>query len=602
MDKHKRLLDAILDSSLDGILALSSLTGKPHATAVFSSLFPGWEKLRYNEPLEDVRDFYSKYIADVDDLLSIVAEVRRTRQRREGMMHRLDGRVIQVIGRVIKTEDGVETEVWTHRDITEQCRQDEQLHLRLQLITAVLNASSDAIFTILAGMEKPMANEKYSSFFPGWDEALRYGQPLKEVEDFFARYLTDWQAHVGLVDRVRQTKQYHKTIIHHKDGRIIEISGKMIKVAFVQRGELEIYTLRDITEEVRSKQKMLAMQLTVDNLSEPVVWLDTEGHITYVNQAACSALGYEGSPELLGKTFWRFFETQECGGEIPGAWSATLASLREQSHVRYDYTTIAKKNGESLPCTMLIDYISQGDETFTAVCFHDLSEQIQRIEAERATEAKSQFLAHMSHEIRTPLNGVIGLSHLLLCTQLDAKQMEYARLLHNSGNHLLSIVNDILDFSKIETEKLDIETIKFDLEKLVSEVIGMLTPRADEKNIVLESDCAGKKFPPLIGDPVRIRQVLVNLINNAIKFTHRGSVRLDVRAEPQREAYAGWDNVLKFSVTDTGIGIPKDKIDRLFHSFSQADASTSRKFGGTGLGLAISKRLITYGIFRTFEN
>jgi CheY-like chemotaxis protein len=165
-------------------------------------------------------------------------------------------------------------------------------------------------------------------------------------------------------------------------------------------------------------------------------------------------------------------------------------------------------------------------------------------------------------------------------------------LLHTSGNHLLSILNNILDFSKIESGKLEIENIKFDLEELIGSVKGMLSVQTQEKGIALESEIRVEKLPPLVGDPIRIRQVLVNLINNAIKFTRHGSVRLGVSLEQQAALGGKRIYQLKFFVSDTGIGIPRDKIERLFNSFSQVDASTSRKFGGTGLGLAISKRLV----------
>jgi PAS domain S-box-containing protein len=592
MNEHKDLLNAILDASLDGLIALSESAEKPYATSVYSASFPGWEKLRYNDELGVVRDFYSKYITDVGNLLALIAEVRRTREFREGRMHMRDGRVMQVIGRVITTPGGGETEVWIHRDITEQCRQDEQLQLRLQLITAVLDASNDAIFTIAEGMENPLANARYSSIFPDWEKALRYGQSLKEVEDFFSRHLVDWEAHVDLVAKVRQTGQYHQTIIHHMDGRIIDMSGKMVNAAFIRRGALEIYTLKDITEDVRGRERMRAMQLTVDNLSEPVVWCDLSGKITYVNRAACAALGYGEPAEIVGRMLWRFYKAQPAGDGVFDTWDAMLATLRKDAHIKIDHATLARKDGTRLECTILIDYISRGSESFLAMCFHDLSEQIQRIEAERATEAKSEFLAHMSHEIRTPLNGIIGISGLLLGTELDDRQREYVKLLQTSGSHLLSIINDILDFSKIETGKLEIEKIKFDLEGLVHSAVEMLTPQAEKKGICLKCEFAPKDIPLLLGDPVRIRQVLVNLMNNSVKFTNRGFVLVRVSENPRETGDGRHDRLLKFSVSDTGIGIPKDKIGRLFSSFSQVDASTSRQFGGTGLGLAISKRIV----------
>ncbi|MDR2744329.1 MAG: hypothetical protein LBB66_03900, partial [Desulfovibrio sp.] len=251
MNKNRQLLDAVLNASLDGLIALSEAAEKPYATAVFSGFFPGWEKLRYSAPLDVVRDFYLKFVCDVDGFVDLIAEVRRTRELREERIRLLDGRILHVIGRIVKTPDGSETEVWTHRDITEQCRQNEQLQLRLQLITTILDASSDAILTLVEGLEVPMGNAKYSSIFPGWEEALRYGQPLWELEDFYSRYVVDWEKYTDLTARVRRTGQLHQGVFHLKDGRIIHRSGKVVNTALARHRTLEIYTIRDITEEVR---------------------------------------------------------------------------------------------------------------------------------------------------------------------------------------------------------------------------------------------------------------------------------------------------------------------------------------------------------------
>ncbi|MDR2112038.1 MAG: response regulator, partial [Candidatus Accumulibacter sp.] len=589
MDKHKQLLDAILDASLDGVLALTGSIEKPYATAVYSSLFPGWEKLRYNEPLEVVRDFYRQYLDDdnVDMLLDLVAEVRRTRERHEGKVRLLDGRVLQIIGKVIKPRDGSETEVWTHRDITEQCQQDEQLQLRLQLITAVLDASGDAIFAVVEGMEKPLANAKYFSLFPGWDKDLRYGQPLKEVEDFFARYLVDWKVHVGLVDRVRRTRQYQQAIIHHKDGRIIDMSGKMVHAEFIQRGALEIYTLRDITEEVRGRQKLLAMQMTVANLSAPVVWLDVTGKITYVNRAACAALGYDGPEEMVGEDLLALLWNTAYGDGIPGTWSATLAALRKDSHTRFDHTSIARKDGTRLPCTILIDYIDQGSEPFLAVCFHDLSEQIQRMEAERATEAKSGFLARMSHEIRTPMNAIIGLSELAQREYGKPKALEYITGIKSAGASLLAIINDILDFSKIESGKLPIHSALYDTGSLLNDVLTIIRVRMAETPLELILETSPGIPGAMIGDAGRIKQVLLNLLSNAVKYTHEGFIKFSVFCEP-----AGEDVIaLTFVVRDSGIGIRPEDMPKLFGEFARIDEKRNSRVEGTGLGLAIARNL-----------
>jgi signal transduction histidine kinase len=215
--------------------------------------------------------------------------------------------------------------------------------------------------------------------------------------------------------------------------------------------------------------------------------------------------------------------------------------------------------------------------------------EVQRKKAEEATRAKAMFLANMSHEIRTPLNGIIGISKILEKSELPSDQKDLIQIITNSGMNLLNIINDLLDFTKIEAGQIELESIEFDMVEVVHNVVGLFRNLAEEKGLRLGSLLDSKIPRVLRGDPLRLSQILNNLTNNAIKFTEKGEVCISAELVSRTEHEAA----VLIKVTDTGIGIPPESIGKLFRDFSQADASTTRRYGGTGLGLAICKNLAT---------
>ncbi|MBF0157676.1 MAG: response regulator, partial [Magnetococcales bacterium] len=319
---------------------------------------------------------------------------------------------------------------------------------------------------------------------------------------------------------------------------------------------------------------------------------DVRGFITYVNDKFVAISGYNRE-ELLGKNHRLVKSTehprefyQEMWRTIAGGrpWHGEVKNLSKDGTPYWVRATIVPfLDAAGRP----FRYVSIRTDV-TAMKALERSLTVARDEAEAAGRAKSEFLANMSHEIRTPMNAIIGLSHLCLQTRLTIRQKDYIRKVHNSATSLLRIINDILDFSKIEAGRLDMESIDFTLEEVLGNMAAMISLKAQEKQLEFLMETAVDIPPGLVGDPLRLGQVLINLTNNAIKFTERGEVAIVTEVLEKGENAVH----LRFTVRDTGIGMTAEQVAGLFQAFAQADSSVTRKYGGTGLGLVISKRLI----------
>ncbi len=314
--------------------------------------------------------------------------------------------------------------------------------------------------------------------------------------------------------------------------------------------------------------------------------LDPLGVVRLINSKGCETLGYEEA-EVVGKNWFDHFVAVESLAELRRRFSENRANEY------FEYPVKTRDGGERLVAwhtTYLTDEAGRPAGTLSSGSDITSIRSLQRAKeiAESANRAKSQFLANMSHEIRTPMNGVLGMTELLLDTPLDPKQTDYATKTRRSALHLLHIIDDVLDFSKIEAGRLELENIPFDLGQLVQEATATFEVPARRKGLRLSSSLADDVPTELIGDPTRLRQILFNLLGNAIKFTESGAVNLDVGGRALSHEAAE----LRFEVTDSGIGIEEDKRRAIFDSFQQADGSTTRNYGGTGLGLSICSELV----------
>lgn len=392
--------------------------------------------------------------------------------------------------------------------------------------------------------------------------------------------------------------QYYESTVLRKDGEERRVHVTNVPI-IVNEQIVGVYGIAlDITDERLYLEQIKKLSnrhsLILNSVSEGIFGLDREGRVIFINPACGEMLGYTldelsglGSHEIIHHT-----RADGSNHEISDCPIQRTISDGNSRMVNEDI--FWRKDGSSFLVSYHINPIyDQGEIQGAVVVFNDVTTEREIIRAKESAErmalAKSQFLNMMSHEIRTPMNGMIGMADLLLDSELTEDQRSYAEILRNSSESLLAILNDILDFSKMEAGKMELNPVCFNISDMIHEVLELFTSQATEKGLVFTAVIEDGVPEQITADPMRLRQVLVNLIGNALKFTEQGEVclRISPVISKRMELVS-----LEFSVTDTGIGIPADKLGELFLSFSQLHPVINRRYGGTGLGLAICKQLV----------
>ncbi len=392
------------------------------------------------------------------------------------------------------------------------------------------------------------------------------------------------------------------TVRYRKDGTPLDVSLTASPILWDGRVEGAVGVYRDISERRNKERELEHFQKElqdlkefneniVNGLAEGIILEDSRGRVVFVNPSMERLLGFPAE-ELVGRDPKVFIPQEELA-----RIRKKTRSRRSKSTLETYETVLRTRDGAEVPVLVSARSLFEGGRFMGVLsAVTNISRQKQaeaeleasRREAQAANAAKSEFLANMSHEIRTPMNGIIGMTELALETPLSPVQREYLGAIRASADSLLVLLNDILDFSKIEARMMDIEPIRFGLRDAIAETASFLALAAHRKGLELACRISPGVPDGLVGDIRRLRQVLINLTSNAIKFTERGEVVIEAVAD----ALEGSHVQLHFTVSDTGIGIPRDKQQAVFQAFVQADGSTTRRYGGTGLGLAISSRLV----------
>ena len=482
-------------------------------------------------------------------------------------------------------------------DVTERKKSQDALRVSEERFKKIASSITDYIYTV--HIENGKITETVHG--PGCIGVTGYSAEELKSQSMLWINMVPEEDKSKLLGQVRQALSgTEPSPIEHriicKDGSLRWVSSRII-LRFGERGQLIAYegVIADITDrkqaELRLQQAFDAMQTLLEQMPFGVVVVGNDKTIHQINSAALKMMGAVSANDILRK---------KCHGCICTAQEGQCPVLDLGQAVDRAENELIKCDGSRIPILKTVLPITLAGEEVLLETFVDITELKRaeealveaRRQAETANKTKSQFLANMSHEIRTPMNAVIGFSELLENTALNRTQKDYVGTIRESGQMLMLLIHDILDVSKIEAGELKLEEIDFDLIYLLRSVIKMNSTRLEKKPVEMFCNTDENMPKSYKGDPTRIRQILTNLISNAIKFTEKGEISISVKAQEGISGSSVKRRMLEFSVKDTGIGIPQDKHEKIFEAFEQADTSTTRRYGGTGLGLTISKTLV----------
>jgi two-component system sensor histidine kinase/response regulator len=582
---QQALFAATLESAEEGVIALQFDSKGLFYNTAFARMWDLPQDLAGPMPREQLVPFQAAQVKDAELFLAQIDAYDRDAED-FNLVELLDGRLLERRARPQRVQGRTVGRVITYRDITRRM----QFEHKMIFNQAVLENTGPMVWIDRDTDAVVYANRAACDQLGRTADEL-VGAPASIYDPHYSK-----EAVAPLVDQWHSTGKpvFFKSEFVRKDGSLRQVDVTGI-VAEDGGRTLYILSYRDNTEQLlaaRERKRQAALLAAVLNsIPDPLLCQDLKGNYLSCNDAFANLRGRAVS-ELVGKTAADVF-TPKVAQVLRGRNALVIETgERHRFEDPYHYS-----DGRAVLFETWVSPLkdSEGKMLGLLSIGRDITErkhqeeEMQRAKelAEEATRLKSDFLANMSHEIRTPMNAIIGLSHLALKTDMTPRQRDYIQKVHASGQHLLGIINDILDFSKVEAGKLSIEQEEFDLDKLLEHTASLIADKAGAKGLELVFDVAGDVPRRLLGDSLRIGQILINYANNAVKYTEKGEVVISVRVD-RRE---GREVLLRLSVRDTGIGLSAEQVGRLFQSFSQADSSTTRKYGGTGLGLAICKRL-----------